>query len=563
MLRFFSLAIILLFLNSCTQVHNTPSLRLLHLGADPKTFNPWIASDATSSLYAGLMYEGLIKVNPADDSIIPALAENIEILNHGLTIIAHLRKNIYWSDGKEITADDVLFTWNNLIRDGIAQSSLKDILDLDGSFPKITKIDNHTIVFQTDKIFAPFVKYLGIEIAPKHDIENFFKLNCVDNLEKQRKSFNNYLNIDTRDPVVSGPYKIQEIRHGQRIKFYRNPKYYSFDKSGQRLPYIDSIIFTYVQEPNAAVFKFLAQESDLIELSPSNIDLFKSLQKKYKYKLKDCGISSGTSFLWFNLSKNVNPPQYDWFNDKNFRKAINFIIDREAIVKVVYQNYGQALFTAESLRSPFVHKKLSKGFKPKLKMARQLLLDSGFYWQDGLLYDARSNRVEFTIFTNAANPDRELIAVMLQKNLADFGIKINIKLLEFNNFVSRIMQGKDYEAGILSLTGSNEPNGGANVWKSTGRLHLFDIKSGQQKPLIRDWESEIDNLFIQGVRSIDLESRAKIYNRFQEIIAENNPIIYLASPKIFIALSPRLDGTKFDSYESFWLNLPRLRFKSL
>lgn len=535
--------------------HMGGTLRLLHRGQDPKTFNPWTASDLSSSTFAGIMYEGLLTFDPDTDEPRPHFAESFAIIEGGKCITIKLRNDIYWTDGQPITADDVVYTWNTLIRDGVAVSSLKDILEVEGKFPDVKKIDDRTVEFRTIKVFAPFLRTLAIEIAPKHDIEKFFAASKADSFLKQQAAFNNYLNVHSNPAqiVSSGAFRLKQIKHGERIVFERNPKYYQKTVEGQTLPYVDQMIFSYVQDASAEIFRFFAGEAHLLDgVSPLNVSLVKSLEKKYNYTLYNLGPSTGTNFLWFNMSTNVPEPKYSWFNNSNFRRAIAYALDRESIVNNVFQGLGAPLYTAESLRTPFLHEGLNAGYRQDLTLARQILLDEGFRYRDinneKILFDAQGNRVEFDLFTNAGNLERELIGVIVANNLKALGIKVNFKLLEFNNFVGRLTQGKDYEAGIMGLTGSNEPNNGANVWKSTGRLHMFDVKDFQASPITRDWEREIDALFDQGVQVIDLPSRKKIYDQFQEIVARENPFIYLASPKVMSAVSNKISNVQPTKY---------------
>jgi peptide/nickel transport system substrate-binding protein len=533
------------------------------MGQDPKTFNPWTSNDASSSEYAALLFEGLFDSNPDTDEIMANFAESWQILEGGRKIIVKMRDDLYWSDGEKIDADDLLFTWNTLIRDRVAISSLRDVLMVEGQFPDLRKIDELRVSFSTVKIFAPFLKTLGIAIAPKHDIERFFKEHGAVTLEEKQKAFNNYLNVRT-DPasiVSSGPFRLARIKHGERIEFARNDKYFGKDDKGKPLPYLDKIVYSYVQDQTAAVFKFLAGESHVLAVNPENAAFIKSMEKKYNFTLYDEGPSTGTSFLWFNLSKNIKEPKYSWFNNLRFREAVSLAIDRESIVNNVFQGLGAPLFTAESLKSPFVNEKLISGYKRDTKAAAKILEENGFKLdKDGVLRDAQGHRVEFDLFTNAANRERELMSSIIIDNLKELGIKVNFKSLEFNNFVSRISAGKDYEAGILSFTGSNEPNSGANVWKTDGRLHIFDLRDGAELNLPRDWEKRIDRLFEQGVQSLDFKERKKTYDEFQEIVYEYNPFIYLASPKIMRAINNDIQGIKMTKYEGI---LPLSSFKKI
>lgn len=554
--RLFTLLTILLFCSGCsfTESEKTKSkiLNLSSRGTDPKTINPWISSDATSSQMAAMIFDGLIKIDPDTDEVLPHLAESFQIQDGGKTIIIKLRKDIFWSDGEPISSEDVVFTWNSLIRDGIAISSLVDVLRVEGEFPEVIAMDDRTIVFKTKKVFAPFLKLIGIEVAPKHDIEKYFADKNAKTFEQKQQAFNNYLNVhqDPKTIVSSGPFRLKEIKHGQRIEFIKNPNYFLKDSEGKAYPYIDKLVFVYTQDDSSEVFKFLAGEIHAINISSQNVAFVKSLEAKYDFRVYDLGSSTSTNFIWFNLSKNVPEPKYSWFNNYYFRKAINYAIDRENIINNVFQGLAEPLFTAESLRSPFLNNKIK--IKKDLSKAKELLLQGGFKIKNingkNILVDSADNKVEFNLITNAGNLERELTGVIIIENLKELGIKANFKLIEFNNFVGKVMQGKDYDAGILSLTGGNEPNSGANVWKSDGRLHMFDIKSSQKNPVTRDWEREVDALFNQAVQHMDFAERKLHYDQFQELVFEQNPLIYIASPKIFMAINSKVKNFRITKF---------------
>lgn len=531
-------------------------LRQTHLGSDPKTLNPWVSADASSSEFASLLYLGLVRSDPDTDEVLPYMAESFEIHKGGKLILVKLREDLFWSDGEQIDAEDVEYTWNTLIRDEVAQSSTKDILTVDGEFPRVTMIDKFNVSFETKEVFAPFLRSLSLEIAPKHDVERFLAEHNTTSLEEKQKAFNQYLSIQT-DPekiVSSGPFRLGKIIRGERIEVVRNPKFFLRDDDGRQLPYLDKIVYSYVRDSTADTFKFLADESYMLGVTAQNSALIKTLEDKYDFSLYDTGPTPNTNFLWFNLSKNVPEPKYSWFNDENFRKAVSYAIDRENIVNNVFQGLGAPLFTAESLKSPFLNEALANGHTRDVHYAKALLEKSGFRFvtnkdSDELeLLDRNGNRVEFNLFTNAGNQEREFISVIVISNLRELGMKVNFKLLEFNNFVSRLMSGKDYEAGIIGLTGGNEPNSGANVWRSDGRLHMFDVKSGQDDPIVRDWELEIDNLFSQGVQLMNFAERKAFYDRFQEIVYEHNPMIYIASPKELSAFKHKVAGIRQSKY---------------
>ena len=497
-----------------------------------------------------------MRTDPDTDEVMPYMAESFELRKGGKLILVKMREDLEWTDGEPIDAEDVEYTWNTLIRDEVAQSSTKDILTVDGEFPQVTLLDKFNLRFETKEVFAPFLRSLSTAIAPKHDVERFLTESGAKTLEEKQKAFNSYLSIQTKpDEIVSsGPFKLDKIIRGERIEVKRNPKFFIFDEQGQRLPYLDKIVYSYVRDSTADTFKFLADEAYILSVTAQNSALIKTLEEKYDFSLHDAGPTTGTNFIWFNMSKHVPEPKYSWFNDENFRKAISYAIDRENIVNNVFQGLGAPLFTAESLKSPFLNEELADGHPRDMAKAKKLLEASGFSFHtnkdsDELeLHDKHGNRVEFNLFTNAGNQEREFISVIVISNLRELGMKVNFKLLEFNNFVSRLMSGKDYEAGIIGLTGGNEPNSGANVWRSDGRLHMFDVKAGQEGAVTRDWERELDSLFSKAVQTMDFKERKVFYDRFQEIIYEHNPMIYIASPKQLSAIKHKIAGIRKTKY---------------
>ena len=136
------------------------------IGEGPKTFNPFTSTDATSSSMADMMYDGLFTSNPMTGKVVPKLAKSVEM--KGNRYIIHLRKGIKWSDGVPITADDVIFTWKDIIFAGLGNTSTRDSMIIDGEIPTIKKIDDYTVEFSIKKQFAPFLRMLSVSIAPKH-----------------------------------------------------------------------------------------------------------------------------------------------------------------------------------------------------------------------------------------------------------------------------------------------------------------------------------------------------------------------------------------------------------
>lgn len=512
------------------------------IGEGPKTFNPFNANDATSSSLAGTMYDGLLTVDPFDGTLIPKLAKSYEILPDKKTYIFHLRHGIKWTDGKEITADDVYFTYNTIIFGGYGDSATRDSLYIEGKLPKVEKIDKYTVKFTTPKPFAPFLWSLTTSIAPKHVFESATK--------KGKNYFRTFLSTNTKpkDFVTSGAFKLKEYVPAQRVIFERNPNYYMIDKNGKKLPYLDKYIVLIVGDLNNDTLKFEGLESDVINLQGSMVARYRELEKNSDFKLYNLGPTTNTTFVVFNLNtrKNkegkfyVDPIKQRWFGDENFRSAIDWALDRENLVLNVLSGVGEPLYTAESIASVYLNEEIAKGHAQDLNYAKELLKKSGFYLKDNKLYDKFNNRVEFELLTNAGNTQREATGVSVKEDLAALGIKVNFKPIEFNSLVSKLSNTLDWDAVIIALTGNPlEPHSGHNVWVSNGALHLFNQRTDEDKigsDKILPFEAELDKIFTNAALELDPIKRKNMYKTYQQIVAKHNPIIYLYSPNNIVAI---------------------------
>ncbi len=528
------------------------TLNLSVFGSGPKTFNLWTSTDNTSSTLARLMFDGLFEDDPDTGEVVPHLAKSYAIKDEGKTIIVKLRKGIKWSDSVPITSDDVVFTWNEIVFSGLEASGFQSLCLIDGKYPTVKKIDDTTIEFMTHVVFAPFLRQIGYPIAPKHIFEPLLK-----NIPKKdaKKVFLGFWSTNTKPNnfVTSGPYKLFRYVQGERIEFARNPNYFIINTKNEKLPYLDNIIYTIVQDSTLELFKFLAGEIDVVSTRGEDVSLVKKLEKKKNFHTVNLGPSSGTEFLVFNLHGDaINRVSTEWFNNIYFRQAVSHAIDRIGIVDNVLGGVGKPLFTSESLPSIYLNKKIADGYPQDFKLSKELLKKGGFKWNKiGELSDNKNRKVEFTLLTNAENTTRQAIGVIIQDDLKRLGIKVNLRPIDFNTLIGRSDSG-DWEGIIIGFTGGFfEPNEGANVWKLNGRLHMFD--QAPHKP--RDWEVEIDKIFNNATKVISFNNRKKLYDRYQEIAHEQLPFIYLVSPLRIFAVQNNIGNIRPTVYGGVLYNL--------
>lgn len=508
------------------------------IGEGPKTFNPFNTKDNISSMMSEIMYDGLVTTQPITGEVVPKLAKSFEV--DGCRYIVHLRKGIKWSDGKLITADDVVFTWKDIILAGFGNTSIRDSIIINGELPKVYKIDDYTVEFVTPQPFAPFLRMLASPIAPKHVF--------LPAVKKGKAYFDTFqsTNINPKDLVTSGAFRLKEYVPAQRVVYDRNPNYYEINKKEEKLPYLDRLVYLIVGDVNNEVLKFEGGELDVISLQGANVARFKEMEKHSDFTVYNIGPDTGTMYLSMNLNDRkdssgkfyVNPKKQLWFGDVNFRRACDYAIDRKNMVLNIANGLGEPLFTPESLNSIFLNKDL-KPYNRDINKAKELLRKSGFYWdKKGHLKDRFGNHVEFDLYTNAGNTEREAIGVMVKQDLEDLGMKVNFKPIEFNSLVNKLVSTLDWDMVIMGLTGSPlEPNGGKNVWMSNGTLHMFNQRLEKDMNSKRlPWEKRIDYLYEQGALAVNFEERKKFYDEYQKIVYEQKPFIYIYSPIRIVAI---------------------------
>jgi len=257
--------------------------------------------------------------------------------------------------------------------------------------------------------------------------------------------------------------------------------------------------------------------------------------------MSDAGPGLEYNFLFFNLNEPVEKTSPDlarkmkWFREVKFRQAVSAAIDRDAIVRLVYQGRGAALWgpvTAGNRRwgNPSIpHPARS------LEKARALLKEAGFTWTAGPngeseLVDSDAKPVEFSILTSSSNADRTKMATLIQDDLKQLGMRAQVVPMEFRSLIDRVTQTKEYEASVLGLVSfDTDPTADLGVWLSSGGTHLWNPAQAHPATV---WEAEIDKLMEQQLAAPKYEQRKKYFDRVQEVLAENQPMIFLASPDI-------------------------------
>jgi peptide/nickel transport system substrate-binding protein len=534
---------------------------VLASSSDPKTFNDIVSTDANSAAFTSLLFEGLTTADPFTLKVIPDLARSWDVSTDGLQWTFHLRHDVQWSDGVAFSADDVVFTFNDLIYNPDIPSSSKDVLTIDGKRLKIEKIDQYTVRFTLPVKFAPFLRAMAQTILPKHCLWQ----------SVQQKKFSFTWGIDTPPAQIigTGPFLLSEYHPGERLVFKRNSHYWKRSAQGEALPYFDKVIYLIIPDPQSQLLKFIDGELDATSVAGQDYPLLKPMEAQKNFHIYEAGADYNSNFVTFNLNPGINPKtgrpfvdpvKLSWFTNLGFRRAIAHAIDKKKIIEILNNGFGQPQIGPMSPSSGFFYDPDVTIYDYDLDKAKAVLEKAGFrYTHDGhLLEDAQGHPVEFNLYTaDSGTTGREQMAAIIRSDLEKVGMKVNLVPVEFNTLVNKLMSSFDWDMVMIGLTGGVEPHFGQNVWHSSGGLHLWDPH--QLKPATA-WEKRLDEIYDQGAQELDENKRKVLYDEFQRIAADELPVIYTvlntdmyAVRNKFGNLKPTVNGGAFHNIEEIYI----------
>ncbi|MGK7943418.1 MAG: ABC transporter substrate-binding protein [Microcystaceae cyanobacterium] len=564
--QLFLTALLTLSLVSCAPTHQGNEAIFSVVG-DPKTFNAVLSAESPNVF--GYIYEGLITENPLTGKKEPALAESWQVSEDKLTIIFTLKDNLKWSDGQPLTADDVVFTYNDLYLNPKIPNNSRDglLIGEKRQPPTITKLDDRRIQFKISEPYAPFLSSAGIGILPAHILRPYIE----ETDQAGNPKFLSVWGTDTppTEIISNGPYRLKEYVTSQRVVFEKNPYYWRKDDQGNALPHIDKIVWAIVENTDTSLLQFRSGSLDSISVTPEYFSLLKQEEERGDFTIYNGGQAYGVVFISFNLNKGkrngkplIDPIKSEWFNNVQFRRAIAYGINRPRIINNIYRGLGEPQITQISVQSPYYNQSI-QGYDFDPDKAKELLLAAGFeYNSQGELLDSKGNRVEFSLITNAGNKIREAMGAQIQEDLGNIGIKVNFTPIAFNVLVDKLSKSLDWEVHMIGFTGGNEPHS-PNIWYTDGHLHSFNQKAIQGEPLegrvIADWEQEIEQLYIDGVKEYEIEKRKPYYDKAQQLVSDYLPYIYLVNPYSLQAVRNCFDPIEYSALGGAFWNVEQIK----
>ena len=481
--------------------------------AEPKTWDPLMTADDASDAVRILTNGFLVRLNRKTQKYEPDVAESWKVSENGKKISFHLRAGVAFSDGTPLTAEDVMDTVRRAINPAL-HSPIGDVLRSAG-----------------DGLLVDSPGAGQVAITFPATVAN--PVGLLDSLPI----------LSAKSPLKEkaglGPFELAEYKAGAYVLLKRNPRYWKTGAGGRRLPYFDAVHLDIQTNHDIELQRFRKGEIHLME----SIDA-ESIPRLNSDMGTQAAVDLGPAFenemLWFNEKPDAPIADYKkaWFQSRNFRRAVAESIHLDDIVKLVYQGRATVAAGIVSRANQFW---LKQGLAPHafdVASARKRLGLDGFKVSGGALTDKGGHPVEFSLVTSSGGKTRTRIAALLQDDLAKIGIKLNIVPLDFPSLLERIARTANYEAALLGLVNEDvDPVGGSNVWLSHAPQHMWNPN---QKQPATAWEAEIDMLIVEQASTADQKKRKAAFDRVQQIVWDEVPVIHLVNRNALVAISPRL-----------------------
>lgn len=502
---------------------------------DIETFNPYYQSNRSTVEVLRQLYAPLVGFNAVTGKAEPqsGLAQSFEAVGKKVTI--KLRDGIKFSDGKVLTADDVVYSFK-VAFDADIKAPLLDMFTVNGRLPEVKKVDQNTVDLEFTEPY-PAIGYVLSQmpiISAGADAEA--------TIDKGR--YEEALGITTAPNSIActGPYRVMSYDKGKLIKLIYNPHYWKIDSQNQRLPYIDYVDFK-VASSDEAIKGLQDGTISLATYIPAT-KLAPLGTGTDKIAIQDLGPGYGTWELFGNMDVNRNliKVQIAWLLNPKFREFLSKTIDREAIAKNVFGGKATAIYGPVTPgNQTWTNANVKKFPFDGPDALKALGNDFHVSERDGKpqLFDIVDRSVKFKLYHPKTEMGEEMakaVAGQLGKN----GILIEPVAVESSRLLSEILIPGKFELAIWRQDGFGpDPISYMPVFMQDGKKHFFlTTPAGGTGPF--EWEQTIGRLMrSQQDKTLDQERQAD-FNKAQTLWCENNPVVYIVADNVLIAADKSL-----------------------
>ena len=465
---------------------------------------PTITSDSASHEVAAFMYNGLVTLGK-DLEINGELANSWTFSKDCLTLDFKLRDDVRWHDGHPFTAEDVVFTWETTMNPKTPSPYKSDFQDVD----KVEALGPHEVRVSYKRPYAKALLSWAADVLPKHLLAKW----VADGKLKEAPQ-------NWSAPVGTGPYRFKEMKSGEKIVVVANQDYF------KGRPPISRIVYRIIPSQATIFLEVKAKGVDVAALTAlqykrqTEYPAFEKADNKYRYP--------GAGYTYFGM--NLKDPR---FADRRVRQALAHAINKQELLDGVVLGLGRRA-TGPFRPGTWADNPDVKGVPYDPKKAAALLADAGWTRNgDGpLMKDGKP--FTFELLTNQGNDERKKIAEIIQASLREQGIGVEIRILEWAALLKEHIKKRQFEAIILGWGTGADPDQYV-VWHSSqmGPDHLNHISYSNP---------DVDALLEAGRSSCVQSERARYYHRLHQVLADDQPLVFLYWRDALPVVSSRIYG---------------------
>lgn len=496
--------------------------------------NPLYSTEISDLWASDLAFEGLLS-HDEEGKITPNIAEKWDIGDDGKRYSFTLKQGVKFSNGSELTADDVAFTYTALCDPKYNGSYQGHLSMLEGyndyrhgdadSVAGIQVDSKYQITFFFRESNSSLLYDFEVGILPK-SIYNFKK----GEVEKFKQP--------AGESVGAGPYTVSEYKEGTNIKFKKNEYYW------KGVPSINNIVIK--KTPGEQGLKQLASGDIDMVRSSANIDNVNYLQNLgfADIHLYD---NNGYQYIGLNLRNGK-------FKDKRVRQALMYGLNRDKFIKNYYGEFGSAYNTPFAKVSWAYPQDINEYSYDKAK-AESLLNEAGWTKkEDGFRYDKSGKKLTIKWSTYESNKYVEKLIQEVTNDWKSIGVEITVEQLPFQQLVTKIYDNRDFEMYNMSwiLTADPDPSSIFSMKE--------DVPGGNNSVGWRNDESE--KLISQAMKETDVNKRKEIYNAWGKLANEELPYLYLNQNKELLAVNMRVQGLNLSPYKQWTDGIYKLKLEA-
>ena len=469
---------------------------------EPDILSCNFSTDAAESITGGKILEPLVRYD-AKNKLVGILAESWSVSDDGVVYTFKLRDGIKWHDGKPLTADDVVYSFDVILRETLPRTR--------GALEKVASIkalDELTAQFTLKTPYQPFfaaINSIGGPVMPKHVYEG---------TDLRQNPANNA-------PIGTGPFKFVEWRRGEYVHLVRNENYWQ-----EGAPHIDEIYFQFI--PDSAQ-RVIAMETGHIDVAlrqvipPTDV---KHLVDGGHAKLLNSnayGALGAGATLVINLRKEP-------FTDVRVRKAMAYAINRQLIIDNAFDGQGTVKLSPFAPGTLYYDPESVVRYDYDPDKSRQLLD------QAGLKPGANGVRASFSIVIASANAERQRMMEIVKQEFAEVGLDAQLEFLDVPTLLQR---GADWNFDVLFSSGASlqHPSIGlARYYLTSFIAHTYGNNvQGYSNP-------QVDELWVKADSATDEDEVQKYFSEIQHLMTDDSPTIWIMDAQDNLLVSPEVDN---------------------